>query len=97
MQAPPSARLIAFGLTLTLRHYSELETLELFDLDEEDLQRLAGDQPAFLLVDVANIEEQWQTMPLAERYNWLRDVAGLQRLGQKQGYTLFRVLGGSSP
>jgi hypothetical protein len=96
-QAPPAARLITFNLTLAFRHYSHLATLELYELGEEDLQRLATDQPTFLLVDVANVEEQWRNMPLADSYHWLRDVAGLHRLGQERGFTLFRVAGGSSP
>ncbi|MGH2522783.1 MAG: hypothetical protein ACRDH2_09810, partial [Anaerolineales bacterium] len=91
---PPEARLLAFGLTLTFQHYSHLETLELYRLSQSQLaDLLAEGRPTFLLLDVDNVETQWRDQPLADNYSWLRDVVGLERIGQFGSYTFFEVNG----
>lgn len=91
-QAPADARLLTFGLTLTFRHYSRLETLELFELNPAEMAGLLeDDRPTFLLLDVSGVEEQWRGRAPEVNYRWLREGPGLERLGSRQGYTLFRV------
>jgi hypothetical protein len=73
--------------------YSRLDTHELWALDATQVAGLAADgRPTLLLIDVANVEAQWQGRAPAENYHWLRDGPGLSVLGQFQSYTLFRVL-----
>lgn len=91
-QTPTGSTLLAFSLTLTFQHYSGLKTLELFYQTRADLQALAASgRPAYLLVDVRNMETQWRDRPLGANYRWLRDGPGLIALGEHRGYTLFRV------
>ena len=93
-QLPPQAELVTFGPTLTFRHYSHRSTLELFELSPGDLPALVADGRAqYLLLDVANVEQQWVGRAPAEDYQWLRDGPGLMPLGTAPGerLTLFRV------
>ncbi|HEX6739430.1 MAG TPA: hypothetical protein VF310_14225, partial [Vicinamibacteria bacterium] len=91
-QLPADARLFTFGLTLTFRHYSPVETYDLSELWPADLAPLlAGDRPAYLLLDVANVETQWRDRPPSENYHRLRDGPGLVPLGRRGPYTLFRI------
>jgi hypothetical protein len=96
-QLPPDARLLTFGITLAFEHYTALETVEFYNLNADDLTRLASDgQPTFLLLELDSIEQQWRDRPPSENYHWLRDNAGLEPIGQHAPYTLFRV-GGVTP
>jgi hypothetical protein len=91
---PPGARLFAFGLTSTLRHYSNVETLELYDFAPADLPAaLAGPGETYLLVDVAGLETQWRDARLGHSYAYLRDEAGLTLVERLGAYSLFRVGG----
>jgi 4-amino-4-deoxy-L-arabinose transferase-like glycosyltransferase len=91
-QTPPNARLLTFGLTLTFRHYSYLETLELFELMPAEIDALFVEgRPMFLLIDVLNVEGQWKGLAPETNYRWLQKSPGLERLGIQGDYTLFRV------
>jgi hypothetical protein len=93
-QVAPESRLLAFGLSLTLQHYTSLEVQDLFFLPPERLQGLLVDgRPTYLLVAVENLQSQWLGHPLEQSYRWLRDGPGLQSLGEQGGYTLFRLEG----
>ncbi len=88
----PGARLITFEMTLTFRHYSALETWELFTLTPEELAALVADgRPTFLLLHVARVEAQWRDLAPGVNYRRLREGPGLVRLGERRGYVLFRV------
>jgi hypothetical protein len=90
--APPDARLLTFGPTLSFQHYSPLETYDLSELTPADLAPLSADgHPLLLLLDVPNIESQWAGRAPETNYRWLRDGPGLAPLGQHGPYTLFRV------
>ncbi len=90
--APPDARLLTFGLTLTVRHYTPYPTRDLSELDPATLADLLADgRPTLLLLDVANIEQQWQGHAPATNYRWLQAHPGLAPLAEYGPYTLFRV------
>jgi hypothetical protein len=93
-QLPPEAELLTFGPTLMFRHYSQRQTLELFELSPADLAQTDG-RARYLLLDVPNVEEQWVGRAPAEDYHWLRDGPGLTPLGTPPGerLTLFRIGG----
>ncbi|MCZ7545185.1 MAG: hypothetical protein M5R40_17415 [Anaerolineae bacterium] len=92
MQAPADARVITLGLTPLMQYYSALEAFDLYALSEADLAALfASERPAYLLLDVANVETQWRGRTPQETYHRLRDGPGLAAVGQRGPYTLFRV------
>jgi 4-amino-4-deoxy-L-arabinose transferase-like glycosyltransferase len=91
-QVAPGAHVLAFEITLTLRHYTALDVHELFDATPADLEMLSDDErPLYVLVDVADLREQWQGRPPERNYRWLRQGPGLDQLGRMGAYTLFRV------
>jgi hypothetical protein len=91
-EVPADARLLTFGATLMVRHYTRIETLELFVQTTDGLRDLLQDgRPTYLLIDVPGIEAQWQALSPGKGYHWLRDGPGLVEVGARSGYTLFRV------
>jgi hypothetical protein len=91
-QAPANAQLLTFNITATFAFYGQLDTHELWALDANQVADLVADgRPTLLLIDVANVEAQWQGRAPATNYHWLRDGPGLDTLGQYQNFTLFRV------
>lgn len=88
--APPDARLLTFGLTLTLRHYTSYEVIDLSTVDPAALAFLLADtRPTLVLLDVTNIERQWGDRPLGANYRWLRDHGTLTPAAKHGRYTLF--------
>lgn len=93
-QTEPNAHLLTFNLTSTFRHYSRLETHELYGLEPGKLAALVDNGEAvYLLIDVAEVEGQWQGRSPSLNYHWLREQAGLDEMGRERTYTLFRVNG----
>ncbi|MCB0241174.1 MAG: hypothetical protein KDH08_21660, partial [Anaerolineae bacterium] len=89
---PPDAQLLAFGLTLTLQHYADRTTYELFYQDEASLSALLdAKQPLYLLLDVANAASQWTGMPPEDNYRWLQEHADLTTVADLSPLTLFEV------
>ncbi|MGN6672994.1 MAG: hypothetical protein ACTHMA_06810, partial [Thermomicrobiales bacterium] len=78
------------------QHYTALATTDLSEVGPRDLARLlAGQRPAYLLLDVSNVESQWRGLPPDSNYQWLRAGPGLRPLRQYGPYTLFQV--GTAP
>jgi hypothetical protein len=91
-QVPAGDRLLTFGLTLNLQHYTALDVHELFYLTPADLPRLLADgRPTYMLVAVEDLDRQWRGLAPERAYSWLRDGPGLVALDTRSGYTLFRV------
>ena len=89
---PPDARLLTFGLTLTLQHYTPYDTRDLSALDPSGLAALLADgHPTYLLLDTANIEHQWPDRAPGINYRWLRDNPGLTPLAHHNPYTLYKI------
>ncbi|HEV7666232.1 MAG TPA: glycosyltransferase family 39 protein, partial [Chloroflexota bacterium] len=88
----PGARVLSFGPTLTLQHYSSRLTVDLFDVSAMTLTALlAVPGPDYVLVDETNLAEQWVGRAPAENVALLRREAGLTALGTYGAYTLFVV------
>lgn len=88
----PDAALFTFNLTPTFRRYGRLQLYDLYALDPAGLPALLADErPDFLLIDLAEIEGQWQNRAPSLNYHRLRDAAGLIELGRRRSYTLFRL------
>lgn len=91
-QMPSEARLLAFGITLTFRHYSDIEVLDLWDVDPSGIAGVLGsERPTFVLADTANLASQWQERAPGMNYRWLRGGPGLTLLGTRGPFSLFRV------
>lgn len=89
---PGKATLVTFGLTLTLQHYTHLNTIEIFHQDTDSLQTLSeSHQPLYLLLDISNLEAQWQGKTPHINYRWLKKNMILQKMGLFPPYTLFKV------
>lgn len=96
-QLDNGAEVITFSMTSTLDHYSDLNVVELFHETPTTLaRRVCGVHGAYLYLDVANIEQQWQGLAPEVNYRWLRDQAGLETIAQFGGYTLFETGGNCS-
>jgi hypothetical protein len=92
-QVPADARVLAFGLTATLQFYTQLEVREFFNETPETLAALlAAGRSTYLVLDVHGAETQWQGRPPQINLHWLRDGPGLEEIGERNGYTLYRVL-----
>lgn len=99
-----NARLITFWYTATFRFESEIETIELFDLDHRAIRAVVDEgRPAYLLVDVDAIEDQWRERSPASNYGALQRDPGLELIATHDGLSLFIVgadplrLGPTSP
>ena len=98
------ARLITFWYTATFRFESEIETIELFDLDLRTIRTTLDDRrPTYLLVNRSNIENQWRGRSPAAGYEALQRDPGLELIATHDGLSLFIVgpdplhLGPTSP
>jgi hypothetical protein len=91
-QTAPGAQLFSFGPTLTFRHYTSLPTYDLYDLSQADVRSiLASAAPTYLLLDEANVEDQWLNQAPSTNFHLLRDEPGLTELGTDGSYTLYQV------
>jgi len=91
-QLPAGGTLITFGATLTLQHYTDYDVRELFYLAPPDLDQIAHQpQPTYLLLDVGNIESQWAGLRPQQDYRYLQQRPGLEVVGQRGPYSLFRL------
>jgi 4-amino-4-deoxy-L-arabinose transferase-like glycosyltransferase len=89
---PAGGTLITFGATLTLQHYTDYDVRELFYLAPPDLDQIAQQpQPAYLLLDVGNIESQWAGLRPQQDYRYLLEQYVLEIIGERPPYTLFRI------
>ena len=93
-QIPPDATIYSLGLTMTLKHYTDLNVRELFYETPASLAaQWIPDRADYLLLNVWSIENQWVGLSPQIAYHWLRDTRGLVRLGSRNNYVLFYVNG----
>jgi 4-amino-4-deoxy-L-arabinose transferase-like glycosyltransferase len=87
-QVPAKARVITFGITLTMEHRTTLDVKEIFLLEEATL---TTQLPAYLFLDLENIESQWQGKSPQLNYLWLRENTAMREIGRFPPYTLFYI------
>jgi hypothetical protein len=91
-QIEPDSLLFTFSITATFQQYSQLEVHDLFLLTPKDMSAmLARGEPAYLLADVVNVQQQWAGRSPARNKVWLEEHAGLTAMGKDGALTLFRV------
>lgn len=93
-RVPAGETLYTLGLTLTLQHYTDLNVYEIYYETPETLAaKWVAGRDDYLLLNVWNIENQWNGRDPQRDYHWLRDHRGLTRLGKFDNYVLFRISG----
>ncbi|HUG36427.1 MAG TPA: glycosyltransferase family 39 protein [Candidatus Limnocylindrales bacterium] len=89
---PLDAEVLAFGITLTLRHYAGLDPLDLYEAGPAELGRLdPARRPTFLVADTANLATQWAGHTPGLAFRRLQFDPGLDPVGTRGGFTLLRV------
>jgi 4-amino-4-deoxy-L-arabinose transferase-like glycosyltransferase len=89
---PEGGVLLTFGATLTLQYYTRYDVRELYYLTPADLDAIRRQrQPAYLLLDVGNIEAQWVGLRPWQDYHHLLEQHVLEIVGERPPYTLFRI------
>ena len=90
---PPGSQVLSFGPTLTIRHYSRLPTRDLYELEPGDLPGVLAAGPTYMLLDVTNVEDQWQGQTPERDLRALEAGPGLAPVDERAGLHLFRVGG----
>lgn len=89
---PDDATLYTFGSTLTLQHYTDYNIIELYYETPNTLnQRWFRGQTDYVLLNVWQIENQWQDREPQANYHWFRDERGLTEIGRFRNDTLFEA------
>jgi 4-amino-4-deoxy-L-arabinose transferase-like glycosyltransferase len=89
---PPEATLLAFDLTATVRHYTAVDTHELFVLTEQDLRRIMGEETAvYLLLNPVNVQTQWVGKSPQQNLAWLQTNTILTPIAHYSPYVLYQV------
>ena len=90
---PPDATLIAFDLTATLQHYTEIETLELYLLNQADLQQVVEDQtsPTYLIMDPVKVGTQWAEMDVGRNIRWLQSTYQVTEVKAFESFVLYKI------
>ncbi len=95
---PAGATLYTFGVTLTLQHYTTLDVHEIYYETPEtlaekwDMERANGDsRNDYLLLNLWDINHQWQGREPQIAYEWLQNERGLLQMSRYGNYTLFKI------
>ncbi|MEP6776389.1 MAG: hypothetical protein ABJA50_12410, partial [Chloroflexota bacterium] len=89
-QGPP--RVVAFGMTSALYHYTQWPTLELFNSDEVTVSRfLEAPGTRLLVLPEADLSGQWANTPLAARWLWLQQNYALTSQGMAGTYVVYTI------
>ena len=92
VRLPDGGVLLTFGATLTLQYYTGYDVRELYYLAPADLDPIRQQrQPAYLLLDVGNIDSQWVGLRPWQDYHYLLEQHLLEIVGERPPYTLFRI------
>lgn len=91
-KVPENATLYTLGSTLTLEHYTDYSIIEVFYESPNTLnQRWFRGRADYLLLNIWQIENQWQGRDPQANYHWFRDERGLTEIGKFHNLTLFEA------
>jgi len=89
---PDDATLYTFGSTLTLEHYTDYNVIEIFYETPNTLnQRWFQGRTDYLLLNIWQIENQWDGRDPQANYHWFRDERGLNKIDTFRNFTLFEA------
>lgn len=93
-EVPKDSTLYAFDITATIIHYSDLNVIEFFYETPGTLnQRWFRGREDYLLLNVWQVENQWDGRGPQDNYHWFRDERGVEEIGRLHNFTLFKVEG----
>jgi hypothetical protein len=90
-ELPPDSTVLSFSLTPILKHESSLKYKDIFFETPESLGPLLQGAHNYLLLDVPSVETQWAGRAPALNYEYLRDRVGLEAIGSRMTFTLYRI------
>lgn len=90
-ELPIDATIITFSITLTLAHETTFKVIEIYFEKPETLSALLNGDHQYLLLDMQSVATQWAGRPPALNYEFLRDRVGLEEIGTRLSYTLYRI------
>ncbi|MDX1621344.1 MAG: glycosyltransferase family 39 protein [Nitriliruptorales bacterium] len=91
---PADTRVLAFGLTATLDHYTDLTVDEFYLLSDAELAELLGAPvPIYLVADLEDIGRRWEGLPPQQHLATLERGPGVETIGQLERWTLLRIGG----
>jgi hypothetical protein len=89
-QNPP--RIVAFGISSALYHYTQWPIIEIFNSDEAVIMRfLDAPGPHLLVVPEASLSTQWANTPVAARLLWLKQTYPVTSHGLAGIYTIYTI------
>ena len=89
---PDGGRVIAFGITGAIDHYTRAEVVELFGLDEQDLARLSdGAAPTLLVVNRGEIANRWMGHSPGANVEWLTRERSLNVISEIGPWSIHRI------
>ena len=89
---PAGGRVIAFGITPAIAHYTRADVFELFSLDEPTLAWAAdGAEPTLVVVDRGNVETQWADRAPGRNLGWLERERSLSLVEEIGPWSISRV------
>lgn len=89
----PGSTVITFGATLTLDHYTDVKSVDLYAQSPATLHALmdSASQPVYVFVQMENLETQWVGRAPFMNYLWLRESFILREIGTYADWVLYSV------
>jgi 4-amino-4-deoxy-L-arabinose transferase-like glycosyltransferase len=85
-------RVVAFGATAAIYHYTRWPVLELYDSDQDQIANfLQPAAPHLVVVPVGAMDTQWKGTPVAARWAWLQLAYTLVPRGNAGEYAVFEL------
>lgn len=85
-------RVVSFGFSAPLYHYTEWPILDFYTHDETDIAGfLAAPGPHLLVVPEESMETQWADTPSGARWRWIRETYELQSQGKAGSFTVYSI------
>ncbi len=91
-RVPADASILTFGETATLEHFTPYRIVEMWSETPASVQAIARQgKDIFVLLDVDNVESQWQGLAPQVNFQALRDHFHLQTVASRGAYVLYAV------
>jgi 4-amino-4-deoxy-L-arabinose transferase-like glycosyltransferase len=85
-------RVVCFGFSAPLYHYTRWPILDFFAHDEADIREfLAAPGPHVLVLPEESMSTQWAGTPPGARWQWLQNTYKLSRQGQSGAFTVYVI------
>lgn len=85
-------RVVSFGFSAPLYHYTGWAILDFFLYNESDIDRfLAAPGPRLLVLPEESIATQWAGTPSGARWRWIQENYELSRQGEAGAFTVYRI------